>query len=67
MVDKQKAITLRKQGFSYAEIAEQCGCSVSWCKVNLKNVADYKEFSNRELYEAMRDLLTEYADRVKSI
>lgn len=38
MIDKEKAVALRKQGLSYAKIAEELDCSEIWCKVNLKNV-----------------------------
>ena len=38
MIDKQQAITLRQQGCTYNEIANTIGCSVDWCKRNLKEV-----------------------------
>jgi len=38
MVDKQKAIKLRENGCTYTQISEQLGCSVDWCKRNLKGV-----------------------------
>ena len=37
-VDKQKALELREQGKSYAEISEILGCSIDWCKRNLKGI-----------------------------
>ena len=37
-IDKQQAIILREQGKSYQEIAQQLGCSIPWCKANLKHV-----------------------------
>ena len=36
MIDKQRAIELREQGRSYKEISEALGCSLVWCKKNLK-------------------------------
>ena len=38
MIDKQKALELREKGATYAEIAEELGCSVDWCKRNLKGI-----------------------------
>ena len=38
MVQKQQAIDLRKQGLSYAQIVKELGCSLGWCKLNLKEV-----------------------------
>jgi hypothetical protein len=38
MVDKERGIILREQGKTYQEIAETLGCSMQWCKTNLKNV-----------------------------
>lgn len=39
MVNRKLAEALRMQGFSYKEIANQVGCSESWCKQNLKGVS----------------------------
>jgi len=36
MIDKQKALALREQGKTYTEISEALGCSLDWCKKNLK-------------------------------
>lgn len=38
MVDKVRGVKLREAGRTYQEIAEALGCSVQWCKVNLKSV-----------------------------
>lgn len=45
MVDKIKALELREQGKTYAEISDELGCSVAWCKSNLKGTKkkDIKE------------------------
>jgi len=43
MIDKELASKLREQGLGYEQIAEQLGCSVSWCKTNLKQVKKYKD------------------------
>jgi len=37
-VDKQKAIDLRLAGKTHKEIAQTIGCSVAWCKANLKGM-----------------------------
>ena len=42
-IDKVKAVELKEQGKTYAEIAEELGCSVDWCKKNLKEVVKNKE------------------------
>ena len=42
-VDKNKATTLKEQGKTYVEIAAELGCSVDWCKRNLKEVVKNKE------------------------
>lgn len=49
MVDKIKAIELRKQGLSYKKIAEELGCSVHWCKKYLCDVQ--KDEQKYELIE----------------
>lgn len=49
MIDKQRATELRQEGLSYQQIAETLGCSVQWCKVNLKNVQ--KNTKEKELIE----------------
>lgn len=36
--DKQKAAILRQQGLTYAEISNQLGMNLSWCKRHLKDV-----------------------------
>lgn len=38
MVDKNKAVELRNLGHNYQEISDKVGCSVDWCKRNLKGV-----------------------------
>ena len=38
MIDKEKAIDLRRDGLTYQQIAQIMGCSVQWCKTNLKDV-----------------------------
>ena len=42
-VDKNKAAALKEQGKTYVEIAAELGCSVGWCKRNLKEVVKNKE------------------------
>lgn len=47
-IDEELAKELRLQGMKYEDIAKQIGCSVGWCKVNLKGV--YKNpFQTRKL------------------
>lgn len=38
MIDKKRGTELREIGLSYKEIANELGCSVQWCKTNLKSV-----------------------------
>ena len=42
-IDKEKAVALKEQGKTYIEIATELGCSVDWCKRNLKEVVKNKE------------------------
>lgn len=42
--DKELAFKLREQGYSYAEISQESGYSVDWCKKNLKDT--YKGLVN---------------------
>jgi hypothetical protein len=53
MKTKENAIALREQGLGYAEIAEQTGYSVDWCKKNLKGVQKNKQ-EKSVLAEAIR-------------
>lgn len=43
MKTKEHATLLREQGLSYAEVAEQTGYSIDWCKKNLKTVQKNKQ------------------------
>lgn len=45
MIDKEKAIQLRKAGKTYKEIAIELNCSEIWCKTNLKGVSKDENFS----------------------
>ena len=36
MVNKEKAVELREAGYTYPEICAELGCSIDWCKRNLK-------------------------------
>lgn len=42
-IDKEKAVALKEEGKTYIEIAAELGCSVDWCKRNLKEVVKNKE------------------------
>ena len=66
MIDKTKAIELRKQGKQYAEIVEILGCSLSWCKQNLKDVIVTKDMTNKQLYDSVKELMLEIEVRVKN-
>jgi uncharacterized protein YjcR len=44
MVDKELAIKLRLAGMTYKQIAEKLGCSIDWCKHELR---DYKKPCNK--------------------
>ena len=43
MVDKHKAIKLRQDGYQYKDIAAELGCSLAWCKQNLKHIEVLKD------------------------
>jgi hypothetical protein len=43
MVDKKAAKELRELGMTYGNIAKTLGCSLDWCKVNLKGVSKNTE------------------------
>jgi len=66
MIDKTKAIELRKQGKQYSDISEILGCSLSWCKQNLKDVIVTKDMTNKQLWESIRNLIEEVEKRVKN-
>lgn len=38
-IDLAKAIELRKSGYSYQAIVEALGCSIPWCKKNLRGIS----------------------------
>lgn len=46
---KEKAIQLRKSGFSYASISEKLGVSVVWCKTHLSNIESSSDTKFKEL------------------
>jgi len=41
MIDRTKAKELRELGKTYDEISKELGCSVAWCKLNLKGVTKH--------------------------
>ena len=43
MVDLNKATALRLQGCTYKQISLEMGCSVAWCKKNLKDIHKHEE------------------------
>jgi predicted transcriptional regulator len=53
-VDKQQAIALRQQGCTHQEIADKLGCSVAWCKANLKGIR--KPSTDTDLINEIRRL-----------
>lgn len=38
MIDKVEASRLRSEGHMYSSIAAQMGCSVAWCKSQLRDI-----------------------------
>lgn len=50
MVDKGLAISLRKRGLTYDEIADQLNCSFGWCAKNLAGIK--KDFGQESPIEA---------------
>lgn len=53
-IDKVKAEQLRLDGKSYQEVADEMGCSVAWCKKNLKGVKQPNV--DKALIETVREL-----------
>lgn len=49
MVDKSMAVSMRKMGMIYKDIAISLGCSHSWCKRNLKGVTQEYSVGNEQL------------------
>lgn len=47
---KEEAVALRQQGKTYAEISEQVGVSLDWCKRNLKSVRQEEKLKFEALY-----------------
>lgn len=37
-IDRKEAVTMRKFGFTYKQIAERLGCSQQWCATHLANI-----------------------------
>jgi hypothetical protein len=37
MVNRKLAVQMREQGYGYATISQELGCSLDWCKKNLKD------------------------------
>lgn len=70
-IDKQQAVQLRMDGFSYGEIAERLGCSKGWCALNLKGVqqgvAATGKLSSAEMRQATLDILERAAREVKAL
>lgn len=51
-IDKSKAIQLRLDGMSLQQIADTLGCSLAWCKVNLKGIKQID--TDKPLIDAIR-------------
>lgn len=44
-INKQKAVDLRLSGLTHQQIADQLGCSLDWCKQNLKGIGKQTKHS----------------------
>jgi len=62
MVNKEKAIALRNEGLTYKEIAEILGCSVVWCKKNLKGV---KVFTTQDRIDRVDRIFRENKEKLR--
>jgi hypothetical protein len=51
-IDKQKAIDLRLSGLTLQQVADQMGCSLDWCKRNLKGIG--KQTKHQLLIDEVR-------------
>ena len=49
MIDRQKAMELRRQGKSFPQIAAELNISVAWCKTYLKGVPKYPKDDRKQL------------------
>lgn len=60
-IDKQLAEALRKEGFTYPEIAFRLGCSKAWCAKHLSNIpkgsSDPSKLSVNELQSKTIEIL----------
>lgn len=52
-VDRNEAVTLRKFGFTYKQIAEKLGCSQQWCATHLSNIK-VNDFYMETAYELFK-------------
>lgn len=69
MVDIERAITLRKRGLSFEEVAQEMGCSLSWCKKRLRGVKKEKAsiLDESGYRKGVEDLLEEFLSRVRML
>ena len=60
-VNREKAITLRKLGWKYQDIAKELECSKEWCCANLKGVEpDLKMMRDAYQYFVYNERLRNY-------
>lgn len=63
MIDKTKAIELRKQGKQYAEISEILSYPISMARQNLKDVIVTKDMTNKQLFDYIKNFINEVKKR----
>jgi len=56
-VNRERAVLLRKLGWSYKQISKYIGCSEAWCAVHLSNIKPDDELMQKvaeDLLEKLR-------------
>jgi cyanate lyase len=67
MIDKELAIRLRKDGFSYNQIAGRIGCSKAWCAIHLKGVQRGESEAKRTSEEVRQETVRILEDALLEI
>ena len=55
MVNVEAAVELRNKGLTYNEIAVHLGCSIAWCKKNLKEYKKPRQAVERVVVDATKE------------
>lgn len=70
-VDKQMAVSLRNEGFTYPEIAFRLGCSKAWCAKHLSGIpkgsSDLSKLSVSEIQVKTVEILEKAIQDIKNL